>query len=178
MQEDFVHAVYRLRAAEESNAESLVVLKREMELLNRKVQYYRHCVYTGQHSGAQWSELLSCAQSLLGFPPDEFRVGARIGHAKAWSMKPLFLLLPLAFFGGWTRDKTFDGTWSTHKFLSDVTKVKIVRKYDSFAEKVVAFGGPSSDFLSGISVLDESPFIRKQINCSASFENPVNFFIR
>ena len=33
------------------------------------------------------------------------------------------------------RDKTFDGTWSTHKFFGDNTTIKIIRRYDSFIEK-------------------------------------------
>ena len=47
-QEEFAQAVYRFRAAEEARAPNLVGLQREMEFLDRKVQSYRHCVYTGQ----------------------------------------------------------------------------------------------------------------------------------
>ena len=47
-QQEFVQAVYRFRAAEEANAPNLIALKREMEFLVRKVEAYRHCVYSGQ----------------------------------------------------------------------------------------------------------------------------------
>ena len=42
-QEEFAQAFYRFRAAEEANAPNLVALKREMEFLDRKVEYYRCC---------------------------------------------------------------------------------------------------------------------------------------
>ena len=56
---EFVQAVYQFRAAEEVNAPNLVALKREMEFLERKVECYRHCVYTGQavEEYAEWSVL-------------------------------------------------------------------------------------------------------------------------
>ena len=58
-QEEFTEAVYRLRAAEEANAPNLIALKREMELLGRKLEFYRQCVYTGQpiEGYTEWSEL-------------------------------------------------------------------------------------------------------------------------
>ena len=33
------------------------------------------------------------------------------------------------------RDKTFEGTWSTHRVFNDRPKVEITRDYDSFTEK-------------------------------------------
>ena len=58
-QEEFTEAVYRFRAAEEANAPNLIALKREMEFLGRKLEYYRQCVYTGQaiERYAEWSVL-------------------------------------------------------------------------------------------------------------------------
>ena len=58
-QEEFTEAVYRFRAAEEANARNLIALKREMEFLGRKLEYYRQCVYTGQpiEGYAEWSVL-------------------------------------------------------------------------------------------------------------------------
>ena len=58
-QEEFTEAIYRFRAAEEANAPNLIALKREMEFLGRKLEFYRKCVYTGQLIGgyAEWSEL-------------------------------------------------------------------------------------------------------------------------
>ena len=58
-QEEFAQSVYRFRAAEEANAPNLIALKREMEFLDRKVEYCRHCVYTGVpvEEYAEWSEL-------------------------------------------------------------------------------------------------------------------------
>ena len=46
-QEEFTQALYRFRAAEKANAPNLIALKREMELLDRKVEYCRYCVYAG-----------------------------------------------------------------------------------------------------------------------------------
>ena len=45
--EEFAQAVYRYRAAEIANTKNLIFLKREMEFLDRKVQSYRYCTYTG-----------------------------------------------------------------------------------------------------------------------------------
>ena len=58
-QEEFTRAVYRFRAAEEANARNLIALKREMEFLGRKLEFYRQCVYTGQpiEEYAEWSVL-------------------------------------------------------------------------------------------------------------------------
>ena len=58
-QEEFTEAVYRFRAAEEANARNLIALKREMEFLGRKLEFYRQCVYTGQpiEEYAEWSVL-------------------------------------------------------------------------------------------------------------------------
>ena len=58
-QEEFTQAVYRFRAAEEANAPNLVALKREMEFLGRKLEFYQQCVYSGQpiEGYAEWSEL-------------------------------------------------------------------------------------------------------------------------
>ena len=59
-QEEFAQAVYRFRAAEEANAPNLIALKREMEFLDRKVEAYRHCFYSGQQIDeyVEWSALL------------------------------------------------------------------------------------------------------------------------
>ena len=59
VQEEFAQSVYRFRAAERANAPNLIALKREMEFLDRKVEYCRHCVYTGQsiEEYAEWSVL-------------------------------------------------------------------------------------------------------------------------
>ena len=58
-QEEFTEAVYRFRTAEEANSPNLIALKREMEFLGRKLEYYRQCVYTGQpiEGYAEWSVL-------------------------------------------------------------------------------------------------------------------------
>ena len=58
-QEEFTEAVYRFRAAEEANARNLIALKREMEFLGRKLEFYRQCVYTGQpiEEYVEWSVL-------------------------------------------------------------------------------------------------------------------------
>ena len=58
-QEEFTKAVYRFRAAEEANARNLIALKREMEFLGRKLEYYRQCVYTEQpiEGYTEWSVL-------------------------------------------------------------------------------------------------------------------------
>ena len=45
-QEEFAQAVYRYRIAEVAGAENLITLKREMEFLDRKVLYYRYCIYS------------------------------------------------------------------------------------------------------------------------------------
>ena len=59
-QEEFTEAVYWFRTAEEVNAPNLIALKREMEFLDRKVEYCRYCVYAGLpvEEYAEWSELL------------------------------------------------------------------------------------------------------------------------
>ena len=58
-QEEFTQAVYRFRKVEEANAPNLIDLKREMEFLERKVEYCRQCVYAGHavEEYAEWSEL-------------------------------------------------------------------------------------------------------------------------
>ena len=58
-QEEFTQAMYRFRAAEQANAPNLIDLKREMEFLGRKLEFYRQCVYSGQpiEGYAEWSEL-------------------------------------------------------------------------------------------------------------------------
>ena len=47
-EEEYVQATYKFRAADEAHAQNLVSLKREMEFLLRKVDYYRYCVYSGE----------------------------------------------------------------------------------------------------------------------------------
>ena len=58
-QEEFAQAVYRFRAADEANTPNLVALKREMEFLDRKLEYCRQCVYAGLpvEEYAEWSLL-------------------------------------------------------------------------------------------------------------------------
>lgn len=58
-QQEFVQAVYRFREAEEANAPNLITLKREMDFLDRKLEFYRYCIYTGQpiKEYVEWSEL-------------------------------------------------------------------------------------------------------------------------
>ena len=58
-QEEFTEAIYRFRSAEKANAPNLITLKREMEFLGRKLEFYRQCVYAGQpiDGYAEWSEL-------------------------------------------------------------------------------------------------------------------------
>jgi hypothetical protein len=58
-QEEFAQAVYRFRAAEKANAPNLIALKREMEFLDRKVEFFRQCIYSGQpiEGYVEWSEL-------------------------------------------------------------------------------------------------------------------------
>ena len=45
-QEEYVLAVYQLRAAEEANAPNLITRKREMEYLGRKLEAYRRWSYS------------------------------------------------------------------------------------------------------------------------------------
>ena len=47
-QEEFTQAIYRYRAAEEGDEPNLIALKREMEFLDRKVRFYRYCIYGDQ----------------------------------------------------------------------------------------------------------------------------------
>ena len=47
-QEEFAQAVYRFRAAEDTDAPNWIALKREMEFLDRKVRFYRYCIYNNQ----------------------------------------------------------------------------------------------------------------------------------
>ena len=47
-QEEFAQAIYRFRAAEDADAPNLIALKREMEFLDRKVRFYRYCIYHDQ----------------------------------------------------------------------------------------------------------------------------------
>ena len=58
-QEEYVQAVYQFRAAEQAKGPNLIALKRQMEFLERKVEYSRHCVYTGLpvEEYAEWSVL-------------------------------------------------------------------------------------------------------------------------
>lgn len=58
-QEEFTKAVYRFRDAEKANAPNLIALKREMEFLDRKLEYCRQCVYAGLpvEEYAEWSVL-------------------------------------------------------------------------------------------------------------------------
>lgn len=58
-EQEFVEAVYRFREAEEANATNLITLQREIEFLDRKLGFYRYCIYTGQpiEGYAEWSEL-------------------------------------------------------------------------------------------------------------------------
>ena len=46
--EDFTEAVYRFRTAQDANPPNLIALKREMEFLGRKLEFYRQCVYSGE----------------------------------------------------------------------------------------------------------------------------------
>ena len=57
--EEYAQAVYRFREAEQANSPDLIALKREMEFLERKVEYCRQCVYAGQpvEEYAEWSVL-------------------------------------------------------------------------------------------------------------------------
>ena len=45
-QEEFAQTVYRYRAAEDADSPNLIALKREMGFLERKVNFYRYCVYS------------------------------------------------------------------------------------------------------------------------------------
>ena len=58
-QEEYVQAIYQFRAAEQAKGPNLIALKREMEFLERKVEYCRQCVYAGQpvEEYAEWSVL-------------------------------------------------------------------------------------------------------------------------
>ena len=58
-QDELAEAVYRLRAAKAVNANNVDPLQREMEFLERKVRYYRYCVYKNLPIKAytEWSEL-------------------------------------------------------------------------------------------------------------------------
>ena len=58
-QGEFTEALYRFRAAEEASAPNLIALKREMEFLGRKLEFYRQCVDSGQpiEEYVEWSEL-------------------------------------------------------------------------------------------------------------------------
>ena len=47
-QEEFAQAIYRFRAAEDADSPNLITLKREMEFLDRKVRFYRYCIYNNQ----------------------------------------------------------------------------------------------------------------------------------
>ena len=47
-QEEFAQAIYRFRAAEDADAPDRIALKREMEFLDRKVRFYRYCIYHDQ----------------------------------------------------------------------------------------------------------------------------------
>ena len=47
-QEEFAQAIYRFRTAEDADAPNLIALKREMEFLDRKVRFYRYCIYHDQ----------------------------------------------------------------------------------------------------------------------------------
>ena len=54
--EEFIQAVYRYRAADVANTKNLITLKREMEFLDRKVQLYRYCTYTGMSINGNYIE--------------------------------------------------------------------------------------------------------------------------
>ena len=58
-EEELTEAVYRFRAAQDANETNLIALKREMEFLGRKLEFYQQCVYSGQpiEGYAEWSEL-------------------------------------------------------------------------------------------------------------------------
>ena len=47
-EEAYVKAVYRLRSADEAYEQNVSDLKREMDLLFRKVEHYRHCLYAAK----------------------------------------------------------------------------------------------------------------------------------
>ncbi len=47
-QEEFAQAIYRFREAEDADAPDRIALKREMEFLDRKVRFYRYCIYHNQ----------------------------------------------------------------------------------------------------------------------------------
>ena len=59
VEDEYVQAIYRLRTAEEDNSPCLIALKRETEFLQRKLEFYRHSIYTGQpiEGYAEWSEI-------------------------------------------------------------------------------------------------------------------------
>ena len=46
--EEYLHAVYRFREAEQANSPDLIALKREMEFLGRKLETYRRWFYSGE----------------------------------------------------------------------------------------------------------------------------------
>lgn len=58
-QKEFTQALYRFRAAKEVKAPNLIALKREMEFLGRKLEYFRQCFYAGLpvEEYAEWSVL-------------------------------------------------------------------------------------------------------------------------
>ena len=58
-EEEYVQAAYKFREAEHADVPNLICLKREMEDLGRKLEFYRQCIYSGQtiEGYAEWSEL-------------------------------------------------------------------------------------------------------------------------
>ena len=58
-QHELAEAAYRFRSAKSVNANNVAPLKREMEFLERKVRYYRYCVYKNLpiKKYTEWSEI-------------------------------------------------------------------------------------------------------------------------
>ena len=58
-QNELAEAAYRFRSAKSVNGNNVGALKREMEFLERKVRYYRYCVYKNLPIKAytEWSEI-------------------------------------------------------------------------------------------------------------------------
>jgi len=58
-QNELAEAAYRFRSAQSVNANNVEPLKQEMEFLERKVRYYRYCVYKNLpiKTYTEWAEL-------------------------------------------------------------------------------------------------------------------------
>ena len=58
-QNELAEAAYRFRSAQSVNANNVEPLKKEMEFLERKVRYYRYCVYKNLPIKAytEWAEI-------------------------------------------------------------------------------------------------------------------------